>query len=85
MSVRAKFYVSKIEHGGSNTTSVGLKPVMAKWNAETRSYEESENKEFWDATPSGDISMTIQNHSAAEFFKANLGKEVYVDFTLANA
>lgn len=40
-----------------------------------------ENKSFWDATPQGDLSMTIDNPSAAEFFKPGL--EYYIDFSEA--
>jgi hypothetical protein len=41
----------------------------------------SENKSFWDATPSGDIRMTIKNDAAARLFEVNM--EYYVDFTPA--
>lgn len=41
----------------------------------------SENRAFWDATPCGDLRMTIKNEAAAKHFEPN--KEYYVDFTPA--
>lgn len=40
-----------------------------------------ENKQFWKYTPSGQISIHIDNETAREKFE--VGKEYYVDFTLA--
>ena len=39
---------------------------------------ESENAKFFNATPSGQITMGVVNEAAAEIFQ--VGKEVYVDF-----
>ena len=40
-----------------------------------------ENKAFWEATPSGSIELNINNPEAVKEYE--LGKEYYVDFTLA--
>jgi len=42
---------------------------------------ESENKKFWDATPTGEIRLGTVNPAAWEQFE--IGKEYYVDFTPA--
>lgn len=76
MSVRAKFKVRSVtEHewapGGK---SVELYPV-------TNGSEE--NKEFYKATPGGEIKLSTVNPAAAEQFK--VGREFYVDFTPADS
>lgn len=68
--VRAKFYVDEIAktiHGGR----VRLRVV-------TRG---EDNKQWASATPSGEITMTIRNELAIEFF--DVGDEYFVDFTPA--
>lgn len=39
----------------------------------------TENKRFWDATPSGSIQLGVVNQAAWDQFQ--IGKEYYVDFT----
>jgi len=68
MAVVAKFYVTSIELFGW-ATKVKMQPV-------TKGSEE--NKEFWAATPSGSIEMTIKNETAAERFKP--GQEMLITF-----
>jgi hypothetical protein len=41
--------------------------------------ESEENKQFWQYTPSGQLTMSITNPAAYEQFKA--GAEYYLDFT----
>lgn len=43
--------------------------------------EEGENRDFWDATPSGSIQLGVVNPAAWKHFE--IGKEYFVDFTLA--
>lgn len=71
-TVRAKFTVSsKIPHGYGGTT-VTLSAVYSN-------DPHSENKVFSDATPSGQISISIADGKPAlEAFE--LGKPYYVDF-----
>jgi hypothetical protein len=80
MSVRAKFYISTLEpthrSDGQLAGNVKLSPVYS-------SDQNHENKKFWDATPSGSITMYINNPEAFKFFAGQLGKEFYVDFTVA--
>lgn len=77
MSVRAKFYVTTIEpyHGGKGGT-VKLRPVYSADPAH-------ENKAFWDATPTGEISMQINNPQGFQYFTDRLNDEFYVEFTKA--
>lgn len=69
MSVRAKFSVSFVD---KPNRSVYLAPVYSG---------SEENKEFFSATPSGQIMLNIINESALAQFHA--GEEFYVDFTKA--
>jgi len=71
-TVRAKFRVHNLTVN-SWGTEVFLSPVYG---------DNPENKQFWDATPSGDMRMTIKNDAAAKLFVVN--KEYYIDFTPAN-
>jgi hypothetical protein len=41
-----------------------------------------ENKSFFKSTPNGKIELRVLNLAAAEMFE--IGKEYYVDFTVAN-
>ena len=43
--------------------------------------DEGENKQFWDATPSGSLQLGVVNPEAWEHFE--LGGEYYLDFTKA--
>jgi len=74
VSVRAKFVVQKIERYSYSPGSarIGLTPVTSG---------SEENKAFWEATPSGEITMMVKNPNAV--FEFELGKAYYVDFTPA--
>jgi len=79
MTVRAKFWVSRIEKSiwayapnQKEMTTLVLQPV-------TSSEAGTENKKFWDATPSGEIKLGTVNPEAAQEFE--LGQEYYIDFT----
>lgn len=76
--VRAKFWVKEIvhHHNGAQGTD---QPVTVKLAA---AYNNGIGNEDWSKyTPSGDITMMITNPAASDFFE--LGKQVYVDFSLA--
>lgn len=74
-SVRAKFSVlSKTTFGKQAGATIVMQPVYS-------SDPESENKAFWDATPSGKIEMHIKSSAAEEF---EPGVEYYIDFTRAS-
>lgn len=75
-SVRAKFFVSDVNVYSINPPQrqITLKPVYS-------TNPEHENKQFWDATPNGELKMTVNNSAAAEFFKP--GTEYYIDFSEA--
>lgn len=75
MKVRAKFYVTSIQHHHTGRpekvcAEVKLAPVYG-----------DANKPWSEATPQGQIAMTITNAAAIDAFE--LGKEYYVDFTPA--
>lgn len=75
MPVRAKFYITTLEpYHGSKGGTVKLRPVYSQ-------DPNHENKQFWDATPGGEISMQINNPGAFAFFSERIGKEFYVDFS----
>ena len=79
-SVRAKFFINKIElyNEPRDSGTVYLAPVYG--NSE-------ENKSWSKATPSGELRMFISNPVAFEFFHdAYMNKKsVYIDFTEAQA
>jgi len=56
--------------------TVFLMPVYAPEDPQ------SENGQFWEATPSGEIKLSINNPAGAEVFE--IGREYYVDFTPAD-
>ena len=72
--VRAKFFVSKIEHlhtpnPGDMIANVFLQPVYG---------DSPENKRWSKYTPQGEIKMTITNPGAVQQFE--IGKAYFVDF-----
>lgn len=99
MHVRAKFKVDEIKrhtahvplknpdgspklnedgrqiHGPGEVRTVVLSPVYANGDPN------HENTKFWAASPSGRIELGCANLAAADAFE--LGKEYYIDFTLA--
>lgn len=72
MSVRAKFKVETKDPGEFG--NVTMRPVYS-------TDPNHENKSFWDATPSGEIRMWINNKAAFAQFEP--GDEIYVDFSKA--
>lgn len=77
-SVRAKFQVQDITkhlYGGKFMYTVHMTPVYS-------AKEGSENKAFWDASPSGDLKLGTINERAADYFV--VGSEYYLDFTRAD-
>jgi hypothetical protein len=90
--IRAKFVLNKVEitlHQRSIPPLTPGDPYKTEFKemrtlilSPVYSNEEgSENKRFWDASPSGEIRLGTVNPSAWEQFE--LGKEYYVDFTKA--
>ena len=72
MTTRSKFKVETKDLGEQG--HVTLTPVYS-------SDPNHENKAFWDASPSGSITLWINN--PAGFATFEVGKEYYVDFTPA--
>ena len=75
--VRGKFVVTKI---AQMSWSKDAREVTL---AATYDQQTEENRRFSKATPSGSITMTIDNPPASDYF--TLGKTVYVDFSDAPA
>ena len=70
-TVKTKFVVESVtQHRGEAGTAVMLNPVYGN---------EGENKAFWQATPQGQIDITITNPATAILFKP--GQEFHVNFT----
>ena len=78
--IRAKFAVTSIheqycgldkDKKTSTIHTVELQPIYS-------SDSTGENKAFWDATPTGKLTMTLTNKTAIEHFTT--GKEFYLDF-----
>jgi hypothetical protein len=80
MSVRAKFKVNRIERAlfgpGVEVQTIVLSPVYSN-------DKNSENAQFYQATPSGEIRLGTVNAQAAAAFE--LEGEYYVTFERANA
>lgn len=72
MSVRAKFKVDK-----KSETLYGFEFVLTPVHGDS-----PENKTFFKYTPSGSINIAVVNPEVGDQFV--LGKEYYVDFTLAS-
>lgn len=78
MSVRAKFICNSITHTKHWDKNKGLVATI-KLNPVNGSNDE--NKAFFDATPSGEISLGIIKEEVAKKFE--IGAEYYIDFTKA--
>ena len=78
MTVRAKFTCVRIErskYGNDEMQTIVLNPVYGS------SDPNHENAKFWKYTPVGEIRLGTINADAAKEFE--LGKEYYIDFTVA--
>lgn len=74
-STRCKFRCHSVIDSYGDTKVVNLSAVYAPDDPE------SENGQFWTATPSGQITLTINNPAGAAIFEQ--GKDYYVDLTPA--
>ena len=73
--VRAKFMVQEVRHHHWNKDSV---TIILRPQYDTTI---EEDKRYAKATPSGELSMQVDNPPAAAFFE--LGKTYYLDFSKA--
>jgi hypothetical protein len=73
MSVRAKFVVAGINQQSKTSKQITLSAVTTD--------DTPENQRFHKYTPSGTITMQVDNPPAADAFE--FGKAFYVDFTPA--
>ena len=81
-TVRAKFFCKEITRTGwsDQGTPTPSTAVVYKFAAVYSNKPDHENKAFWDATPTAELSMTITNPGGQIF---ELGREYYLDFTPA--
>lgn len=78
-TVRALFTVSDILYRlDQNMTPTSQ---VVKMHASYDSRPDSPNRAFWQATPTANLEMSINNPDAFDFYKA--GKSYWIDFTLA--
>ena len=70
---RCKFVVSDITQ---NENSNGYKNRLVKMAPVFSDDPESENKQFWDATPSGEFWVSVTNDSMDD---VEVGQEFYLD------
>lgn len=84
--VRAKFRVTSITlyESPKDTGMVKLAPVY-KYQQGISGNACEENRSFWEATPSGEITMSITNPEGFKPFRDafHAGRPFYVDFTEA--
>jgi hypothetical protein len=66
---------------GTDITQPTVRLVPVMYNKKGGYDPSPENKSFWEATPSGEMTMTITNPAAAKQFV--VGKTYYVDFAEA--
>ena len=78
-TTRAKFKVESITQESYGTD--GLRGTTIKMQPVYSDKPDSENKSFWEATPTGSIELSIDNVNATKLFK--VGKSYYVDFSEA--
>ena len=82
MAVQAKFYVAEVTrfgYSGAENTSMGRRVRL-----QATSRKDESSKKFWQATPSGQIEMTLSAEAGAGaglWFEERLGKSVYLTFT----
>lgn len=90
-NVRAKFKVDAITRTMSSKAVMGPDGKSTYEPCEIRTVvmspvysqdPESENRKFWDSSPSGKLELGCANLAAAEMFE--LGREYYIDFSQAN-
>lgn len=75
MSTRARMYIQNVQLNAGDTAVANLQAV-------SRGKENSAWSKF---TPAGNLNLTLTREAsgARQFFLDNIGKEVYVDITLA--
>jgi len=56
----------------------------AVWHGSNEAQAKSENAIFGEATPQGEFNATIANPALFEHLLANVGRQVYIEFSLAD-
>jgi hypothetical protein len=87
MAIQARFYVREITKwpgGGHRDGYADPAPIVKVALSPVSGAKGEANKLWASATPQGDITMTIGNPVAAEWFESMLGRPVAVTFTPAD-
>lgn len=71
--MRAKFYVSAVKKMAYNS--------QAEITLTATTRKTGDNAQFFSATPTGSLTMTVTTTEARDWFDARLGKDLYIDFT----
>lgn len=84
--VRAKFkcnYKSTALPGEYPGVKVSFNPVGPSYDGKGGQVwpADSDNQKFWEASPSGELTLWVKNQAAVDQFES--GKEYYIDFTPA--
>lgn len=76
--VRAKFFVAELTEYAYGSYQVVLRAV-----SKHGPHDPAENEFFWDATPNGEIKLSLSGttgKAAFEYYQSRKGQDVYVDF-----
>jgi hypothetical protein len=80
--IRAKFNVFSVTHGQTGALGNVTQSEHIRASAVAADDNNEEHKKFWEATPSANLELYINNQKAWGTFKA--GDLVYVDIIPAN-
>ncbi|MGV0985034.1 MAG: hypothetical protein ACOYB2_10795 [Limnohabitans sp.] len=86
MSVQAKFYVAEVTrfgYGGGENATMGRRVKL-----QATSRKDESNRKFWQATPSGQIELSLSAEAGAGaglWFEERIGKSVLLTFEDAPA
>jgi len=81
MAVQAKFYVSEVTrfgYGGGENSNMGRKVKL-----QATSRKDESNRKFWQATPSGQIELSLSADAGAGaglWFEERIGKSLILTF-----
>ncbi len=78
MSVRGKMFIASVEITAGQANGGG---GSVKLNVVARG---AENASWAQATPSGQMTLSVNNPPAFAFFRDHIGEECFIDITLAD-
>lgn len=83
--MRCKFQVHTVKHVGGNDQPGVLVEMGAVYEADEKKRNDpaNENSIFGKYTPHGSFAATIYNPNLVKLLPSLLGKQIYLDFTVA--